>query len=60
FVRQTRPAKPEEPPQMSTLEKREVLIQAARALNYMSTFGLIHRDFRGCNMHLEERARDSG
>ena len=27
---------------------RQVLIQAARALEYLATFGLIHRDFRGC------------
>mmetsp|Transcript_77443 Transcript_77443/g.250712 ORF Transcript_77443/g.250712 Transcript_77443/m.250712 type:complete len:677 (+) Transcript_77443:78-2108(+) len=40
---------------LSPAEKREVLTQAAQALEYMFTFGLIHRDFRGCNMHLAER-----
>ncbi|CAJ1412908.1 unnamed protein product [Effrenium voratum] len=45
-----------DPPPMTIQEKREVLVQAARALEYLATFGLIHRDFRGCNMHLAERA----
>lgn len=49
-----------EPPPMTVQEKRQVLIQAARALEYLATFGLIHRDFRGCNMHLAERAVDGG
>merc|ERR1719468_982232 len=35
-------------------EKRDVLTQAAQALEYLEKFGLIHRDFRGCNMHLAE------
>lgn len=47
-----------DPPPMTVEEKRQVLIQAARALEYLATFGLIHRDFRGCNMHLAERAVD--
>merc|ERR1719498_1040296 len=46
---------PETPPVMSMEEKREVLLQAARALEYLEPFGLIHRDFRGCNMHLVSR-----
>lgn len=48
-----------DPPPMSVHEKRQVLLQAARALEYLATFGLIHRDFRGCNMHLAERATES-
>ncbi|CAK0855271.1 unnamed protein product, partial [Prorocentrum cordatum] len=36
-------------------EKRQIVVQAARALNYLARFGLIHRDFRGCNMHLVGR-----
>eukprot|EP00930_Biecheleria_cincta_P033381 TRINITY_DN23121_c0_g1_i1.p1 TRINITY_DN23121_c0_g1~~TRINITY_DN23121_c0_g1_i1.p1 ORF type:complete len:765 (+),score=141.21 TRINITY_DN23121_c0_g1_i1:83-2377(+) len=36
-------------------EKREVFLQAAKALEYMVSFRLIHRDYRGCNMHLEVR-----
>eukprot|EP00913_Durusdinium_trenchii_P007531 g7076.t1 len=45
---------------MTVQEKRQVLIQSARALEYLATFGLIHRDFRGCNMHLAERAVNDG
>lgn len=30
-------------------------MQGAQALEYLESFGLIHRDFRGCNMHLAER-----
>jgi len=45
-------------PRMSLQEKRDVLLQATRALEYLATFGLIHRDFRGCNIHLEERESD--
>lgn len=46
----------DEPPALSIAEKRAVLLDAARALEYLSRFGLIHRDFRGCNMHLVARA----
>lgn len=42
-------------PPLSIAEKRSVLLQCARALEYLSLFGLIHRDFRGCNMHLSGR-----
>lgn len=45
----------ENPPVMCVTEKHEVLLQAARALEYLEPFGLIHRDFRGCNMHLVSR-----
>jgi len=44
----------EEPP-LSSLEKRDLLAQAAQALEYLCSFNLIHRDFRGCNMHVSER-----
>lgn len=50
----------ENPPVMSVAEKREVLLQAARALEYLEPFGLIHRDFRGCNMHLVSRRGENG
>lgn len=50
----------ENPPVMSVAEKREVLLQAARALEYLEPFGLIHRDFRGCNMHLVSRLGEKG
>lgn len=43
------------PPVLSVAEKHEVLLQAAQALEYLAPFGLIHRDFRGCNMHLVSR-----
>jgi len=39
---------------LTAAEKRDVLTQAAQALEYLDSFGLIHRDFRGCNMHLAE------
>lgn len=39
-------------------EKREIFLQAAKALEYLVTFRLIHRDYRGCNMHLEVRRTD--
>lgn len=45
----------ENPPIMRVEEKREVLFQAAQALEYLQPLGLIHRDFRGCNMHLVSR-----
>jgi len=48
------------PPVLSVAEKREVVLQAARALEYLEPFGLIHRDFRGCNMHLVSREGDQG
>eukprot|EP00928_Gymnodinium_smaydae_P047064 TRINITY_DN313_c0_g1_i1.p1 TRINITY_DN313_c0_g1~~TRINITY_DN313_c0_g1_i1.p1 ORF type:complete len:1259 (+),score=246.01 TRINITY_DN313_c0_g1_i1:155-3931(+) len=41
-------------------EKRKVLLDAARALEYLAAFRLIHRDFRGCNMHLVARASEDG
>jgi len=37
---------------LTNADKRQVLTQAAQALEYLAKFGLIHRDFRGCNMHL--------
>eukprot|EP00929_Paragymnodinium_shiwhaense_P067882 TRINITY_DN34115_c1_g1_i3.p1 TRINITY_DN34115_c1_g1~~TRINITY_DN34115_c1_g1_i3.p1 ORF type:complete len:775 (-),score=185.39 TRINITY_DN34115_c1_g1_i3:444-2768(-) len=37
---------------LSKEEKRDILLQAAKALEYLEKFGLIHRDFRGCNMHV--------
>lgn len=43
------------PPALTVVEKHEVLLQAAQALEYLVPFGLIHRDFRGCNMHLVSR-----
>merc|ERR1712176_411052 len=39
-------------------EKREILVQAASALEYLEPHGLIHRDFRGCNMHLVSRQKE--
>ncbi|CAJ1429900.1 unnamed protein product [Effrenium voratum] len=45
-------------PAMSVSEKREVVLQCATALEYLTRFQLIHRDFRGCNMHL--LARENG
>lgn len=51
---------PEAPPVLNVAEKREILLQAARALEYLAEFGLIHRDFRGCNMHLVSRASSPG
>ena len=45
-------------PTMSRSEKREVILQCATALEYLERFSLIHRDFRGCNMHLI--ARENG
>lgn len=52
--RQPPPDTPD-PPHFSYAEKRAVLIQAAKALEYLSLYALIHRDFRGCNMHLVSR-----
>lgn len=47
--------RPDRPPILSISDKRELLLQAARALEYLEPFGLIHRDFRGCNMHVASR-----
>jgi serine/threonine protein kinase len=47
------------PPALTVAEKHDVLLQAAQALEYLAPFGLIHRDFRGCNMHMVSR-RGSG
>jgi serine/threonine protein kinase len=44
---------------LSAADKHEVLLQAASALNYLSRFGLIHRDFRGCNIHISRSATGS-
>ncbi|CAE8646090.1 unnamed protein product, partial [Polarella glacialis] len=49
----------EEPPRMSPREKREVLLQASVALEYLTSFWLMHRDFRGCNLMLAERGTES-
>lgn len=46
------------PPPLIPAEKRSILQQAASALEYLAVFGLIHRDFRGCNMLLERRLGD--
>ncbi|CAK0884188.1 unnamed protein product, partial [Prorocentrum cordatum] len=40
-------------------EKRAVVRMCSEALVYMRRFGVIHRDFRGCNMFLQERAPQS-
>eukprot|EP00931_Biecheleriopsis_adriatica_P045849 TRINITY_DN26274_c0_g1_i1.p1 TRINITY_DN26274_c0_g1~~TRINITY_DN26274_c0_g1_i1.p1 ORF type:complete len:831 (-),score=119.94 TRINITY_DN26274_c0_g1_i1:46-2496(-) len=57
--RSWRPQRNKGPLPMTMQEKREVFLQAARALEYLATFGLIHRDFRGCNIHLEERQSET-
>lgn len=51
------PGKPNgKPAALTAAEKREVFLKAAQALQYLCAFGLIHRDFRGCNMHFERLA----
>lgn len=45
---------------LSVSEKCSVLEQATQALEYLAIFGLIHRDFRGCNMHLVSRNDTDG
>lgn len=42
-------------PPLSLSEKRRVLQEAARALEYLVRFDFLHRDFRGCNIHLVKR-----
>jgi len=49
----------QEPPALSTDEKRAVVVQATLALEYLVLFSLIHRDFRGCNMHLVSRSGEN-
>ncbi|CAK9059412.1 unnamed protein product [Durusdinium trenchii] len=44
-------------PSMSATEKRQVILQCATALEYLERFHMIHRDFRGCNMHLIAREK---
>lgn len=41
-------------------EKKTLIADAAKALEYLSAFDLIHRDFRGCNMHLVPGAVKGG
>lgn len=48
-----------EPVVLAAADKREVLLQAACALDYLSKFSLIHRDFRGCNIHINRIATGS-
>merc|ERR1719491_1011594 len=36
-------------------EKRSVVRQCCEALLYMERFGVVHRDFRGCNIFLQGR-----
>jgi len=57
--RSQRPDTREDKLALAIPEKRAVLLQAARALEYLASFGLIHRDFRGCNMHLVSRRGDA-
>jgi len=45
-----------DPVVLAPADKREVLVQAASALDYLSRFSLIHRDFRGCNIHISRTA----
>lgn len=53
--RLTRSKGPGEDLVLSASEKREVLAQAAQALHYALSFDLLHRDFRGVNLHLEDK-----
>lgn len=40
-------------PGLSNAEKKEIVTQSIEALCYMQDFGVIHRDFRGCNLFIE-------
>merc|ERR1719217_449734 len=42
---------------LDPVEKHKIMLDAAHALDYLSVFELIHRDFRGCNMHLISRRK---
>lgn len=48
----------EDLPILKPADKCQVLMQCAKALDYLSVFGLIHRDFRGCNMHIVRNANN--
>eukprot|EP00928_Gymnodinium_smaydae_P077455 TRINITY_DN6080_c0_g2_i1.p1 TRINITY_DN6080_c0_g2~~TRINITY_DN6080_c0_g2_i1.p1 ORF type:complete len:612 (-),score=78.00 TRINITY_DN6080_c0_g2_i1:362-1927(-) len=41
---------------LSLQERRSVLLQLARACEYLAAFGLVHRDLRACNVQLCQRA----
>eukprot|EP00927_Polykrikos_kofoidii_P014659 TRINITY_DN16467_c0_g1_i2.p1 TRINITY_DN16467_c0_g1~~TRINITY_DN16467_c0_g1_i2.p1 ORF type:complete len:929 (-),score=168.05 TRINITY_DN16467_c0_g1_i2:191-2827(-) len=43
-------------PPLSMSERRMALQQLATAANYLARFGLIHRDFRACNIQMCQRA----
>lgn len=53
FGRALSNAKPEET--LSMPERSLIIQQAAQALDYLCTFGLIHRDYRTSNMHVAGR-----
>lgn len=42
-------------PPLDAEERRAVVRQCAEALVYMERFGVIHRDFRGCNIFVQGR-----
>merc|ERR1712194_436983 len=42
-------------PVLDAQEKRTIVQQCAEALVYMESFGVVHRDFRGCNIFLRGR-----
>jgi len=44
-----------DPKTLSRGERRVISLQAASAITYLSSHGLIHRDFRGNNIHLAGR-----
>jgi len=42
-------------PPLDVQEKQRIVRQCAESLVYISSFGAIHRDFRGCNIFLQGR-----
>merc|ERR1719487_826697 len=42
-------------PPLTNVEKSAIVRQSAEALAYMDAHGGIHRDFRGCNLFLQDR-----
>merc|ERR1712232_1531084 len=42
-------------PALTHVEKLSIVQQCAEAFAYMEMHGVIHRDFRGCNLFLQDR-----